>query len=187
MSESVPHGLALERFRGYLALLAQLHWDPRLQGQMDPSDLVQETLLDAHKKQDQFKGTCDAELAGWLRQILANKQVTYLRRLGRIKRDVALERSLEVLLGESSSRLEALLASEQSSPSKQAAANEELLRLADSLSRLPPPQREAVTLHHLQGLTLAQLAARMQRTEPAVAGLIRRGLKTLRELLVDPE
>jgi RNA polymerase sigma-70 factor (ECF subfamily) len=187
MPEAVPPALALERFRGYLLLLAQLRWDARLQGQFDPSDLVQQTLLEAHQKQSQFKGTSEAELAGWLRQILAHKLADACRGLGRAKRDVMLERSLETLLGESSSRLQAWLAAEQPSPSNQAAQSEELTRLADSLAQLPAPQREAVTLHHLQGLTLAELAQRMERSEASVAGLLRRGLEKLRELMGDPE
>jgi RNA polymerase sigma-70 factor (ECF subfamily) len=183
MPEAVPPSLALEQFRGYLLLLAKLHWDTRLQGQFDPSDLVQDTLLEAHRKQAQFKGDCDAELAGWLRQMLAHNLADAVRKVTRGKRDVKLERSLEVFMGESSSRLQDWLAATQSSPSKQAAKNEELIRLADSLAQLPPPQRDAVTLHHLKGLTLAELARQMERSEAAVAGLLRRGLKKLRELM----
>jgi RNA polymerase sigma-70 factor (ECF subfamily) len=187
MSEAVPPSLALERFRGYLLLLTEQHWDARLQGRLDPSDLVQDTLLEAHNKRAQFRGTGEAELAGWLRQILARNLVDAVRRLKQTKRDVNLERSLEVLLGESSSRLQDWLAACQSSPSKQAAKNEELSRLADCLAQLPPPQREAVTLHHLKGLSLTELARQMERSEAAVAGLLRRGLKKLRQLMGDPE
>jgi RNA polymerase sigma-70 factor, ECF subfamily len=187
MREAVPPGLVLERFRGYLLLLTQLHWDSRLQGRLDPSDLVQQSLLEAHQKRDQFRGTSEAELAGWLRQILAHNLADALRRLDRAKRDVNLERSLEALLGESSTRLQACLAAEQSSPSQKAAENEEVTRLADCLARLPDPQREAVALHHLQGLTLGELARRMERSEAAVAGLIRRGLKKLRQLMAAQE
>jgi RNA polymerase sigma-70 factor (ECF subfamily) len=185
MPEAVPPSLALERFRGYLLVLAKLHWDPRLQGQFDPSDLVQATLLEAHEKQDQFKGNGEAQLGGWLRQILAHNLADAFRWLDRAKRDVNLECSLEALLGESSSRLQACLAVEQSSPSKQAAENEELTRMANSLAQLAPEQLEAVTLHHLQGLSLAVVAQRMERTEASVAGLLRRGLKKLREVMGD--
>jgi RNA polymerase sigma-70 factor, ECF subfamily len=176
-------GQNLERHRAYLSVLARLHLDPRLRDKLDASDVVQQTLLEAHEKQAQFRGHTDAERAAWLRQILAHNLADAVRRLHRAKRDVALERSLEAALDQSSCRLEAWLAAEQSSPSQQAVRNEELLRLAEALVQLPDAQREAVVLHHLQGWSLAALAGHLGRTEPAVAGLLHRGLKRLRELL----
>src|SRR5205085_11154155 len=99
--------LALERFRHYLLLLARLHLGERLKAKLDPSDVVQQTLLEAHRKQAQFRGSTEAELAGWLRQMLACEIADALRGFKRAKRDVAQERTLEVALGDSSSRLEA--------------------------------------------------------------------------------
>src|SRR5262245_12450018 len=173
----------LERFRGYLALFARMHWDPRLGGKYDPSDLVQQTLLEAFEKRAQFRGGGEEELAGWLRQMLAHNLADVLRALGQAKRDVNLERSLEAALGESSSRLEGWLAAEQSSPSQQAMKEEQLLRLADALDQLPAPQREAVVLHYLQGMSLAGLASHLGRSQASVPGLLRRGLGRLREVL----
>jgi RNA polymerase sigma-70 factor (ECF subfamily) len=63
--------------------------------------------------------------------------------------------------------------------------NEELLRMADALDQLPALQREAVVLHHLQGMSLADLASHLERSEASVAGLLRRGLAKLRELLCE--
>ncbi len=184
MAEPDP-GLGLERFRKYLRLLAQLHLDPRLRHKVDPSDLVQQTLLQAHQARGQFRGTSDAELAAWLRQILARTLANAARDLGREKRDVAREESLEAAVEQSSARLEAWLATSETSPSVQAEKNEQLLRLADALERLPEDQREAVTLHHLHGFTLAELAAHLGRSEAAAAGLLHRGIKKLRGLLRD--
>jgi RNA polymerase sigma-70 factor (ECF subfamily) len=185
--ESASAGLELERFRAYLTLLARVNLDVRLRGKCDASDVVQQTLLEAHQKREQFRGCNDAALAGWLRQTLAHNLADAVRALSRGKRDVALERSLEGALEESSSRLQAWLAAEQSSPSQQAMKNEQLLQLSEALTQLPELQREAVVLHHLQGLPLAAVAGRLQRSEPAVAGLLHRGLKKLRTLLQDRE
>ena len=85
-------GLPLGRFRSYLRLLARLHLDPRLRGKVDPSDLVQQTLLQAYRARDSFRGHTQAELAGWLRRILARNLAHAVRDLTRGKRDVARER-----------------------------------------------------------------------------------------------
>jgi RNA polymerase sigma-70 factor (ECF subfamily) len=173
----------LERFREYLHLLARLQLDARLQSKLDSSDLVQQTLLQAHQNLGQFRGQSEAELAGWLRVILAHTVANEVCRFHQGKRDVALERSLEAAVEESSSRLEAWLAADQSSPSDQAIRHEQLLRLAQTLARLPDDQRSAIELHHLKGCSVTDIAQQWGRTRPAVAGLIRRGLQRLRELL----
>jgi RNA polymerase sigma-70 factor (ECF subfamily) len=178
-------GQDLERFRAYLRLLAGLHLDPRLQGKLDPSDVVQETLLRAYQARDQFRWQGDAEMAAWLRTILANLLTDAVRKYTTAARDVNLERSLQGALEESSSRLEAWLASEQSSPSEQAMRQEQLLQLADALAQLPDDQRQAVELRHLKAQSLAEVAGQMGRSKGAVAKLLFRGVAKLRVLLED--
>jgi RNA polymerase sigma-70 factor (ECF subfamily) len=177
----------LERYRAYLRLLARLHVSPLLRGKLDPSDLVQQTLLQAHQALPQFRGHSDGERAAWLRQILARNLAVAIRDFGRAKRDVARERSLEAALTESSCRLEAMLAANQSSPSQKADRSEQALRLAEALEQLPEAQREALVLQHWQGWSLAEIGAHMNRSSDAVAGLIKRGLKQLRLLLNERE
>src|SRR5688572_32585448 len=137
MAEQAADGAALERFRDYLRLLARLQLPARLQGKLDPSDLVQQTLLRAYQGLAQFRGRTPQEQAAWLRQILANTLANAVRDLGRDKRDVTLERSLEQALAHSSARLEAWLAADQLSPSQQAERNEQLLDMARALGQLP--------------------------------------------------
>jgi RNA polymerase sigma-70 factor (ECF subfamily) len=172
---SDPH---LEAFRNYLELLARARLDPRLRGKLDPADLVQQALLRAVKAHDRFRGD-DARRAGWLRTILARVMIDAVRKFGRPGGGER-ERSLEAALEHSSARLEAFLAADQTSPSGRAERNERLLRLADALARLPEDQRRAVELRHLQGLPLAEIAVRMERSVDAVVGLIHRGLRALR-------
>jgi RNA polymerase sigma-70 factor (ECF subfamily) len=173
----------LDRFRDYLVVLARLHLGEQLRGKVDASDVVHEALLEAHRKRDQFRGHCDAELAAWLRQMLACTLADALRAHSRARRDVARERSLEAALAASSARLEAFLAAAEPSPSRQAEHNEQLLRLAEALTRLPPAQRQVVELRHLQGWSLEAIGRHLDRTPAAVAGLLHRGLRQLRTVL----
>lgn len=187
MHPEADSGPMPEGFRDYLVLLARMHLDPRLGDRLDPSDLVQQTLLEAHQKREQFRGTSAGEMAAWLRRMLAHNLADAVRALGRAKRDPTREQSIDATLDESSARLQAWLTAEQSSPSEQAAKNEQLLQLSDALKHLPEAQREAVVLHHLQGRTLAEVAGALGRSEAAVAGLLHRGLDRLRELLGEQE
>ena len=170
----------LEFYRDYLRLLARLQLDPRLRGKLDPSDVVQQTLLKAHQNAEQFRGQTEGERAAWLRRILANTMTDAVRKF---RLETARGQSLEKALHESSARLEEWLASAQESPSALADRQEQLLRLSWALSELPDDQRQVIELHHLQGCFLADIAREMGRTEAAVAGLLRRGRKKLRELL----
>jgi RNA polymerase sigma-70 factor (ECF subfamily) len=173
----------LEQFRSYLYLLARAHIGRRNRARLDPSDIVQQTLLHAHQKQSQFRGASEAELMGWLRQILANNLADAVRGLARAKRDISRERPLDGDVDDSFTRVDGWLAGAQSSPSQQVVRAEELLRMAEALTSLPDLQHEAIVLNHLQGLPLAEVGQQLGKTPAAVAGLLHRGLKQLRELL----
>jgi len=175
--------LALEQFRDYLRLLARLQLDARLRGKLDPSDLVQQTLLKAHQALGQFRGASTAEQAAWLRQILARTLANAIRDYTRAKRDVTLERSLQTSLEQSSARLEAWLVANEASPSEMAQRNEQLLGLAQAMSGLPEAMREVLLLKHCQGWSVAEIGDHLGRSRASVASLLRRGLKHLREHL----
>jgi RNA polymerase sigma-70 factor (ECF subfamily) len=185
--DSGTPALPLERFRQYLLLLARAQLGPHLQGKLDASDVVQQTLLEAHQKRRQFAGDSPGQLLAWLRRLLACTLADALKGLGRAKRDVARERSLEAALDQSSECLAAWLAAEQSSPSEQADRNEQVVRLADALATLPEAQRQALVLRHCQGWSVADISRQLGRSPTAVAGLLKRGARQLRNLLEDRE
>ena len=116
-----------------------------------------------------------------MRQILAHNLADALRAFDQAKRDADRERSLEAAIQESSARLGAWLAAEQSSPSQRAERHEEEGRLAEALAQLQVDNREALVLHYYECQPLAEVAQRSGRTTAAVAGLLKRGFKQLRE------
>jgi RNA polymerase sigma-70 factor (ECF subfamily) len=173
----------LEQFREYLLLLARLQVDPRLRGKLDPSGVVQETLLEAHQSREQLRGRSQAEVLAWLRKALAHNLADEVRKWGAGKRDAAREESLQRALEQSSARLEGWLAREEASPGDPLERQEESLRLVAALNGLPEKQRQAVELKHLAGLSLAEVAEAMGCSKAAVVGLLHRGVEKLRGLL----
>jgi RNA polymerase sigma-70 factor (ECF subfamily) len=178
-------GQVLEPYRDYLRLLARLHLDRRLRAKLDPSDVVQQTLLEAYLAMDAWGEYSPAERVVWLRRILARNLANAIRDFTRAKRDVNLDRSLEASLDASSSRLGDFLADAGPSPSQQAEHNEHLLRLAHALIELPEAQREAIVLRHYENQSLEAISQHLGRSRTAVAGLLHRGLKALRLRLQD--
>jgi RNA polymerase sigma-70 factor (ECF subfamily) len=171
-----------EAYRAYLRVLARtlLHSPGPLRGKVDASDIVQDTLLQAHLAFEQFRGGTRQELAAWLRRILANKLADAARHYGRAKRDAALEQSYVEQLDESTARLLKLVPSDDTSPSQRVLRLERLRLLSDALNELPEDQQTAVVLHHLGGYTVVETSLEMGRSTASVAGLLRRGLKGLR-------
>jgi RNA polymerase sigma-70 factor (ECF subfamily) len=175
-------------YRNYLLLLARVHIDANLQAKADPSDLVQETCLMAARDLPQFRGETEAEFVAWLRQILASTGAAMVRRYkGTHSRNVARESRFEQQLDRSSTALGRLVTGPDSSPSRIASRREAAVVLADALTRLPEDYREVLVLFHLEGLSLADVAARMKRSVPSVRGLRTRAALKLRTLLKEPE
>ncbi len=175
---------ALERYRSWLGLLARLQVEPRFRAKFDPSDIVQQTLLEAVRGFGKFRGGTEAELAAWLRQILAHVLLHEVRHFaGAQRRDVGREISLEQALAESSRQLGAALQAPGSSPSEAASRNELELQLADALTRLPADYAEIILLRNVEGLSHEEAAERMGRGAGAVRMLWVRALARLREEL----
>jgi len=173
-----------QRYQSLLRVQArQLHLNGRLRRRFDSSDVVQETLKRACEERSGFIGTTEAEFIAWLQKILANRAIDLIRREGAAKRDVALEQSIQDGLRDSSERLKHLLVDSLPTPSKQAERRELLVHAAEAVEQLREDQREVVILRDLQDLAVAEIAARLGRTEKSVAGLLRRGRRKLAEIL----
>jgi RNA polymerase sigma-70 factor (ECF subfamily) len=177
--------LQSERYRNYLMSLAriQLAQAGPVRKKIESADLVQDVLLQAHAARAQFRGTTSEEMAAWLRQILANRLADVQKHFGRDKRDAALEATFRDSIDASAASMVSLAIGRLPTPTTNLANHQRALRLADALQELPEDQRTAVELRYLAEYSLAELAAHLQRSKPSVAGLLRRGLKSLRDIL----
>lgn len=187
MAQPADRPEELEQQRSYLLLLARLQLGPALRNKIDLSGVVQQTLLEACQAGPQLDALGSEQRAAWLRRALANNLADEVRKLSTGKRDVRRERSLEAALEESASRIEGWLAAQQSSPSQQAQRHEQAAALMQALAQLPEAQREALVLRHCENWSLADISRHLNRTPAAVAGLLKRGLKQLRQYLHEPE
>jgi RNA polymerase sigma-70 factor (ECF subfamily) len=182
----LPSNWHLERYRALLKVqVRQLELDPRLRVRFDSSDLVQETLLHALRGLPDFRGKTEGELIAWLSVILAHVAADAVEKAHAGKRDVGRERSLQDVVASSSARLEHLLASREPSPPEAAQRNEDLLRLAEAIEELHADQRDAFIQVRLLGLSRAEVARSMGRTEAAVASLVFRAITRLGQVLCE--
>jgi RNA polymerase sigma-70 factor (ECF subfamily) len=171
------------KYEPYLRMLARTQQRRAYQAKVGASDMVQQAMLQAVQGLDGFRGQTEAEFRAWLRKILSHHLCHLDRDMHRDKRDVRREQSMEQKLAKSSLRLEGLLAMEGPTPSQKVALGEHVLLVADAVERLPESQREAIRLHYLEGLKLSEVAERIDKSTGAVAGLLHRGMKTLRSQL----
>lgn len=171
------------QYEPYLRMLARTQMRRAYQAKLGASDMVQQAMLQAVQGLDGFRGETEAEFRAWLRQILARHLCHLDRDLHRDKRDIRREQSMEQKLAQSSMRLEGLLAGSGPSASQRFALGENILQVADAINRLPDTQAEAVRLHYLEEMKLSEVASSMGKSTGAVAGLLHRGMKTLRRQL----
>jgi RNA polymerase sigma-70 factor (ECF subfamily) len=174
------------RYRNYLGVLARAQLGRRLQAKCDPSDLVQQTLLEAHRDFDRFAGGGEPELLAWLRQILAHNLFNEARRYNARQRDAAREVSLDQLqagVEHSSVVLGNFLAAAGPTPSQIATRREAAVQLADKLAHLPEDYQTVILLRIFEGLSAEEVAQRMNRSAGAVRMLQLRALEALRGLM----
>ncbi|MBI4586672.1 MAG: sigma-70 family RNA polymerase sigma factor [Planctomycetes bacterium] len=175
-------GALIADFQHWLLLLARLEIDQGLRAKVDPADLVQEVLLQACRDRAQFRGATEAELAGWLRKILAHVLAHEVRKYkGTQKRDVELELAIDQNLERSSAHLRVQILDTGTSPSGRAIKEEEGILLARALARLPDDRREVIVLRSLKELPFEEVARRLGKSTGAVRMLWLRALSRLKD------
>jgi RNA polymerase sigma-70 factor (ECF subfamily) len=174
----------LMQYRSYLHLLASVQIDRKFRGKIDPSDLVQETMLQAHQKFAQFRGTTGQELMAWLRQVLATQLALQIRRFSTLMRDVSLEQELRTQLDQSSDTLTRQFAASTPTPSENAVQRETAVVVADAIAKLPSQYREVIMLRNFDHMNFDQIAQQLGRSTDATKKLWVRAVQCLRSGLV---
>jgi RNA polymerase sigma-70 factor, ECF subfamily len=183
LGDEAALGTLLELYRNYLRLVARSLIGVALRVKEEPSDLIQETFLKAHREFAGFKGQGEHELIAWLRRILATTLADHVKHHRRKGRDLQRQESLDQLLERSDAAVHRALASHSVSPSNGAVRREQAVLLADAVDRLPPDYREVFVLRTLEHIPLKEIAARMGRSEGAVRMLWTRAVVRLNEML----
>ena len=168
----------MEKFRPVLLTLAEAMISPGLRGNLDASDLVQLTFLEAHQKTDQLAAIGEGPIFAWLRKALQHNVLDAVKHLKAQKNDI--RRTLRCSeIGESFHFIEQFIAASDTSPSQFVQRNEQITLMLAAIQDLPANQRTAIILKHLRGHSLMEVADALQLTESATAGLLHRGRQQL--------
>jgi RNA polymerase sigma-70 factor (ECF subfamily) len=177
-------GQLLESCRQYLLLVANDELRGDLQAKLSPSDLVQETFVEAQQGFECFRGGTAAELRGWLRRILLHNLANCHRHYATTeKRQLNREVSLDAA---PSSQPGFDLPADTRSPSSHAIANEQAAALAQALARLPEHYRAVIVWRHQEGRSFAEIGERTGRTAEAARKLWARAVLELKKELGPP-
>lgn len=177
----------LTRHRTRLRRMVAVRIDRRLAARVDPSDLVQDALVDAARGLDAYLKERPLLFYPWLRQF-AVRRLTNLRRdhIAARKRSVTREEPWEWPLPDRSAvALAERLMTSGTSPSGQVMRIEQLALVREALEALDPPYREVLVLRHLEGMSIAEVAAALGITVAAARKRHVRALERIRERLGD--
>ena len=179
-------GALLVRSRDRLRRMVALRLDRRLQGRVDPSDIIQEAYIDASARLAEYARQPDMPFFLWLRFLTGQRLLrVHRQRLGAEMRDVAREVSLYrgALPAATSAALAAQLLGRDTRPSEAAVRAERSIRLQEALNSMDPLDREVLALRHFEQLSNGEAARVLGLQEPAAAKRYVRALKRLRLIL----
>jgi RNA polymerase sigma-70 factor (ECF subfamily) len=178
-------GQLFEVCRSYLGFLARAQVESWLQGKVDASDVVQQTMLEACRDFDRFQGSSEKEWLAWLRRILTHNVADFVRHYRGAKRGAAREVPIRGAGDSSGYHGVAEPASPDITPSQEFLQLDNELRMAAALAELPPDYQEVIVLRNLQRLPFDEVAERMNRSRPAAQMLWMRAIRKLRETMGD--
>ena len=177
----------MKRYRSRLRRTVSFRLDPRLQGRVDPSDIVQDVCLEAWQHLGSYINQLDTPFFLWLRAVAGHKLGDLHRyHLGAQMRDARREISLYQgsLPGATSAALAAQLLGHLTRPSEAAVRAERKVQLQTALNAMDPIDREVLALRHFEQLTVSEAATVLGIKEKAAGMRYVRALRRLKEILI---
>lgn len=179
----------LERHRDALRRMVQLRLDQRIQRRLDVSDIVQDVLVEANRRLQEYLAKPVMPYHLWLRQIAQDRIIdAHRRHRASAKRSVDRERPLAVPAANDHSTLElaAQLAGRDLTPAA-AATQKELARVVSgAIANLPEQDCEIIIMRHYEQLTNQEIAQALGLSEPAASMRYLRAIRKLKEIMLDP-
>jgi RNA polymerase sigma-70 factor (ECF subfamily) len=166
------------RYRNYVGVVARSQVESWMRQRIDASDIVQQTLLEAHRGLARFAGESEGEWLAWLRQILTHNTQDFIRRCRTEKRGGGVELSLDAGSPSTNGHIPEPAAT-GGTPSQLMVEHEKEIELADAISLLSPDHQEVIMLRNLQRLPFDEIAQLMGRSRPAVQMLWTRAIRQL--------
>lgn len=178
-------GKLLEGCRPLLLFLANKEMLPALHGKVAPSDIVQDTFLKAQREFEQFRGSTEEELLGWLRRILLNNLANCNRHfLQTEKRKLALE--VRIQASPAAGHGDDIAVDGADTPSTAAVAREERAAMERALSQLPPHYRQVIIWKTWELLSFEDIGQRLDKSANAARKVWVRAIEQLQEILEPP-
>ncbi len=179
----IAFGKLVRASQDYLRAVARRSLPGSLQAKLSPSDLVQDTALEAHRDISSFQGAQFAELLAWMRQILVHNLSNYKRHFEQTaKRSISRE-----ICGDQAAHAIENLDNSTPSPSSRLAYLEQRHAMQDVLSRLPEEMKAVIELRNKEGLSFTEIGVRIDCSSPAARRMWARAIERMQRLLPNDE
>jgi len=180
----------MERHRESLRRMVQLRLDQKIQRRIDVSDVVQDVLVEANRRLQDYLASPVMPYHLWLRQIAQDRIIdAHRRHRGSAKRSVDRERNLAVPAADDHStiQLAAQLCDDQLTPAAAATQAELAKAVEAAIAKLPDQDCEIIVMRHYEQLSNQEIAQALSLTEPAASMRYLRAIRRLKELMVNPD
>ena len=176
----------MERHRNSLRRMVQMRLDQRIRRRVDVSDVVQDVMVEANRRLQDYLSNPVMPFRLWLRQIAKDRIIdAHRRHRGSAKRSVDREQQLAAHVGNDRSTMDlaAQICDQELTPQAAAAQQEMSKRVEDAITQLGDQDCEIIIMRHYEQLSNQEIALALELSEPAASMRYLRAVRRLREQL----